>query len=168
MGLEDAFDLGDGFLVLVGTVVRGHRQFALGSLHVAAPVGDEAVGLDRLGVVRIAALASITDNDMIRNAGSGRHMVDGLDEAVFGRHGVHTVGHAFQVEGIAAGGDGLEDFGSCLEQVNWGFDEFGAEAAQPVGSNFATAKRGRDENDAIHFGPVLENEGIRQKLPGFG
>ena len=163
MLFQNAPDLGNGLVILLSTVAGGDDEFALGAIHVAAPVGHEAVGADRFGAVLVAAFAPVADDGVERNARRDWNGIHRQHEAVVGRKGVHAVGHALHLENRLRGLEHRSDLAADSQKGGRGFDQIGAETADPVPGEIGAAMRGRNEDDPGEIWTVFENEGRLQQ-----
>lgn len=55
-------NFGNGDRVLIGPMTAWNDEFALISIEVAAPVGNDAIGADGFGRIKITTLATITND----------------------------------------------------------------------------------------------------------
>lgn len=155
MLVEDACYFGDGFIVLVRTVVCGYDFFRTSSGLVAAPVGHHAV----TGIRRVAA-ASIPGDCVIGNVLFDWNGIDGGNEIIVRREGVDAVREAFQVLFPGAMLFVFRFFDPDVEKGVGHFHEVDESLSEPIGGEIAATMGSGDEDDTADFRTVIEDGGL--------
>ena len=158
MQFEDSFHFFNRDGVPIGPMAAGDDDLALCAVQMGAPVGHDAVGEDRRGVIFVSALATICDNGVIGYASGGWYLVQRGDEAILGIECVDAIGGGFEDLPIVSGFGKTHKVMTDRIDVSGAANEPFAHATDEARSHFAAAEGGGHENDTRDFIPVTENE----------
>ena len=73
---QNALNFGHAHWMEYAPMVTGYDQFALSSIQVTAPIGDDSIGANRFGVIKIPSLAAVCGKNMV---GDSRFDGQGVD-----------------------------------------------------------------------------------------
>ena len=96
MQIQDAPHFRDPLRMLVGPVAAGNDDFALRTVEMAAPIGNDAVAADGFSAVQVSSQATVSQNRVIGNAFGEGKFIEVFHETVLRVEEINTVRHSLQ------------------------------------------------------------------------